>query len=82
MFTVSAVTGITFRFVLAHDNKARYEDSVPQFAKCCGEESGSFVAVNTRLICDARKAGEEELGAISSNKIPAGAIAIVRGGCH
>ena len=37
--------------------------------------------MNTRLICDARKAGEEaELGAISSNKIPAGAI--VRGGCH
>ena len=35
-FTVSAVTGIPFRFVLAHD-KARYEDSVPQFAECCGE---------------------------------------------
>jgi len=35
-FTVSAVTGITFRFVLAHD-KARYEDSVLQFAECCGQ---------------------------------------------
>ena len=35
-FTVSAVTGIPFRFVLAHD-KARYEDSVPQFAECCGQ---------------------------------------------
>ena len=34
--TVSAVTGIPFRFVLAHD-KARYEDSVPQFAECCGQ---------------------------------------------
>ena len=34
-FTVSAVTGIPFRFVLAHD-KARHEDSVPQFVECCG----------------------------------------------
>jgi len=59
-FTVSAVTGITFRFVLAHDESSDTRTRYHNSRSVAGRE-GSFVAVNTRLrqICDARtKAGE------------------------